>query len=338
MAIKIKNKVILYLLIIIIELIGCQHEKRKDLILINPIDSIGVLSDSSYLSTVYSMILYDKKLFVSDYRNQRIIELTKSCEKIHTFGTYGHGPGELITSGFIFINGDSLYVIDEFNTRINVFNIKTKRYLKNYDFSKYGIRNSNFIVNNNIIFLSTPYMNYPISKFYGNKLIKSFGKWIFNNGLVHKGRSIRKIFLLRNKYILAIPESEPFFEIYDLNGNLLSEIQFNYIQYIKQRYKLSESKYKKDIKNRKSILLINDAFLLKEKLYLLLIHNNDNSLKEIQSNILCVLKIANDFSISKVDYFQLSNNLTYFTAICADTNNILSYSPETNKIYTFKVK
>lgn len=332
-----KNRVIIFLFIIVIVLISCQNDKRKELKLLNPIDSVGILPDSSYLSTVYSMLFYDKKLFISDYRNQRIIELSKNNKKIYTYGRYGHGPGELITSGFIFINGDSLYVMDEFNIRINIYNIKKKKFLKNYVFSKYGIRNSNFIVKDNIIFLSTPYLNYPISKFYGNKLIKSFGKWVYNNGLLHRGRSIRRIFLLREKYILAIPESEPFFEIYDLDGNLLYETKLNDIQFIKQRYKLSEIEYKKDVKNRKSILIINDAFLLKDKLYLLLIHKN-NSQKEIQSNILCVLKIDNNFTISKVDYFQLSNNLNYFTAICTDTNNIFAYSPETNKIYTFNIK
>src|SRR5690606_13989531 len=144
----------------------CDKEKDESFQLLNPLESIEQLSDSSFMSNGSRLSYYDGLIYLCDYNNSRIVCMDTSFKVIRTMGRNGRGPGEFQGIVSLAIINDTIYALDDGNRRINVFTIKGN-YLGDVAIPPIGFLSTRFTVDKEgYFYISSPSdKSFPITKF-----------------------------------------------------------------------------------------------------------------------------------------------------------------------------
>ncbi|HYX07847.1 MAG TPA: hypothetical protein VE912_14045 [Bacteroidales bacterium] len=141
---------------------------------VTPDTVYSILPDSSFLSNVYWITHGKTHFYLSDYTNNRIVRIDTGYSVSKSYGQRGRGQGEFVGPGVTQVSGDTLFVMDEGNRRIDLFTtdgdwIKSIR--------SPAVVTTRFAVRGKRIFLSTPLLASPITEInFSGKIIRQFGE------------------------------------------------------------------------------------------------------------------------------------------------------------------
>lgn len=88
------------------------------------------VTGESVLSRVHKIVTDDSLFFLADFNHSRISVYGRSGSLRYVLDKRGHGKGEYLEIRNFTVNGDKLYVIDNFMHKIHVFNKNTGAYIE----------------------------------------------------------------------------------------------------------------------------------------------------------------------------------------------------------------
>ena len=190
-------------------------------------------------------------IYISDQAKSNIQVFNPDGELAGKIGDEGRGPAEFNRQHFIFYDQGKLYINDQGNQRLSVFDVQTNQFEIYPDF----IRQFSFIVNDERVYsytLSPPTVteeisNLPLLKISKSdgKLVKSFGNHlqIVDNMVPHA--SMNKL-ALHNQRLYALFLSYPIINIYNLEGDLEKSLDLTF-----QYGRIAENNYNPEIFTKK---------------------------------------------------------------------------------------
>ncbi|MDL2399450.1 NHL repeat-containing protein [Rhizobium mayense] len=139
----------------------------------------------------------DGSLYMADPHNSRVIVLDKDMNPVRTIGHYGSGDGELEVPNDISFSkdGETLYIVDTYNFRIEAFDRKTGNY--KFQWGAPGAQQGNFIHpfgiasgNDGFVYVSDDAAN-RIQKFdEAGNFVLTFGRWGTEPGQFYKPKGV----------------------------------------------------------------------------------------------------------------------------------------------------
>lgn len=206
-------------------LAACSNKKEAQKpISLEPVKSVSELNDSTFIANVGTMKFADNQLFLSLYLADNlpmILLLEPDLDLLGRIDRIGRGPGEFTAVLDMSIVNDSLYLYDDRQAKILVYDLNNNfiREVRLPEASGFDM----VVDNRSQIFLSTPNRTYPITKFnaHGQK-VTAFGNKTISEDSRQFRRNSRFLFIHNDK-LLAIGRSEPVLEIYSLEGQFISK-------------------------------------------------------------------------------------------------------------------
>lgn len=312
-------------IIIIICYSSCRNQKIPEMY-IKAAVTMDRLNDSSYLSDVRS-IYFDKYLYITDYDRDQILILNGEGGLLKTLGSKGKGPGEFLGAAHVFVYNDTIIVFNDGKSSFDFFDfdnhLKTVRLPESYSYSS----SFRFFFRKGRLFLSSVSDSNSIFSFDINTLSSEhFGDlFLFTNPTQTRIRNSRHLFGTEN-YILAVSDNMPIVEKYDYSGNKLETLNYSRIPLVRKR--IEEIRSKIQTPNSYGNLL-HDAYLEKNKLYLLLYTNKE----KISCNDVMVI----DLSKQKM-YCKEIINLGYgwYNSICISNDILYAFGKDGLEIFRLR--
>lgn len=316
---------------ILLLMIGCNGKKSNNnndekkqytAELVNSIDSFG---DSVYFSLTQCITLQDNKIYMGDYKNNRIIVFSKDLELIDVFGESGHGPGELQFPDKLFISDKSLYV--EGNLRISEFGLngsfkqtikmpennaalQTRFAVKDDKLIASGIKNQILIFNKQGD-LRNEFGGYHNSGYVPEKYWPQVRSHVFVNG---------------SGQIICASAFDPVIELYSANHKLLSRLVYDDLDFMNEKWQSLQSFYTSDNNNNNMQKLVMDAYYTNNKLYLLLI------------NTILVFDVEKDqITFDKQIIFDEDKESDYFMSLAVDKEKMYLFNHVRGTIEMYKL-
>ncbi|QTD38778.1 6-bladed beta-propeller [Polaribacter batillariae] len=306
---------------------SCSKHKGIEISKLKKERVIERLSDSSFIYDVRAIINYNEDIYLSDYKRNQVIVLDESLKLKKTLGSAGKGPGEFIGPSQLFIDNDTIYVMNDGHRTIEAFDFfkhqKTISPPKEIRLSA----EKKFVKSNNYFYLSNVNSHGSISRYNSyNKNIKQFG-------LIEKYRTEKETRIKNGKYILkyqdfiiAVSDNKPKLEMYNMTGDFVLEFDYrsiksvsNTMDYIEKQKQEENSYYE----------FVSDAYLFSDKLYLLTLFYNQN---KMFSNKVLEIEINNTaFRASRL--LDLGND--WFESICITKGTLLASN---GSLVEFKLK
>lgn len=263
-------KILCLLVCCIFGLISCTNTcklENKDL---NTKMTIDNVSDSIYLSDIWSLSNIGDKLFFIDQKSSKIFTLSDDFNSCKLWGEVGHAWNEFVFLASIHPQNDTIYAFD--GGRQIVFIYDTDGNLLNqYPFKNdelYYSPEYRCIINDKKLIggaytdkngcMTIDMVNHNVTKWGKIFDFKSKRQEMLRNG--------RHLFQLNDTYI-AVSDNLPVIELYDQKYELISEYDYSNIDFVHSRQRNIEQN--KGGENSYSILCY-DAYLYKQSLYLLM--------------------------------------------------------------------
>lgn len=263
---------------------SCKHH---DVVIteniLSSIKSIDKLSDSSYILSAQSMLLNDNKLFFLDERRSQIIVLDNELNLLTTIGRGGKGPNEFIPSSFTVIGKDTVVVNDSGNNRLQLYH-SSGNHIRSISLRDISARLINGFHYNNRVLTATSIGNkaiimYRFNEAYLPNMVKEFGeRYKFNSEIQNGIRNDRYLHKYNGKTI-AISDNQPFIELYDIDGNILTRYDYSNIEIIENQLKYIKNKGQT---NEKSYMrLVHHTYIFNDNLYILINRNTPQFARNI---------------------------------------------------------
>lgn len=87
-------------------------------------------TEQSVLSRVNKLLSYDSLYFLADFNYSKIAVYTHTGKLKYVLNKRGHGRGEYLETRNFTVHGDKLYTIDNFQSKINIYNKETGEYIE----------------------------------------------------------------------------------------------------------------------------------------------------------------------------------------------------------------
>ena len=311
-------------------LYSCQiYNADVDEVILTKDTAIIQLSDSSFFADVRSLY-FDKFLYLTDYNRDQIIILDYNGTFVKSIGRKGKGPGEFLGASHIYVHDDTIYVAND-----------SKRCFELYDFNKYLktvqlppeiilYADFRFFLKEGNLYLTSPSeQNGFVSVKINSNLIDHFGKISeieLKQQNYHKKK--RHVFSYKN-YIISVSDNIPIIEKYDLSGKLIEQFDYSKVPLVKSRIDFIQT----NIENENSYyLLLNDAYLESDKLYVLLCTNEHNN---INSNKVMAIHLSSDSMAIKKIY---NLGVGWYSTICIVDDCLWAFSLTENSLTKFSLK
>jgi hypothetical protein len=237
-----KHTTILFLFFLTF-LFGCGTNEKEIVINLDEIKDITIekftdftITDSQgdivYFDQVRDIISgSDSSIIIIDIKRSRLVQLDKYGNFKKYVGRQGSGPGEFNSPmGGVFYNNNQ-YIVDNYGQIIQKYD-KDMNYLTSYKTSLFMSCDIVFINENEIVSVNDGSDEYIfcIRDTLGN-IIRSFGDIKENeDGVVDKEKRrrtiVRFVYDSLYKHIFCFPSYEPVIKRFDLDGNLLQQINF----------------------------------------------------------------------------------------------------------------
>ncbi len=218
----------------------------------------------------------DSTIYICDYSNSRIVQLSQHGQFIHSFGGPGSGPGEFSEPyGILKRSENFIYIPDTYGLRLQVFDL--------FGHYKYAIKNTMielsgfYITHNDKIFYPPPKHLIPQIPFMilmydslGNE-IKKIGQIKYETNFVIEN-NFRKVYSIvadeKTRQLWCIFRFFPIIWRFNYEGELLEEIQFqsnDIDKLFKRRIEILKNGDKPKGLDA-GVVLLDNSHILKEKL------------------------------------------------------------------------
>ncbi len=313
-------KRIFILFLIQVILYSCQDETKLITNYIKPNTTLSQLNDSTFFVDIRSINHDNDNIYMVDGRLDQIFILDKNYMLTNCVGIRGNGPGELSYLSKILVDNDTLYVYNGGKMNLEVF--KQSSHIKSIKLPS-SIRTSGSVKlakSNKYLYVSsvdpvgcTTIASYNIMS--GD--VKKFGNIQKYNSQKEICMKNLKHLLTYNDLIIAIPNNSYSIEIYDSETNFIREVKYNDISILRDTYNYINSKL---IESNSYYVLISDAYIYENYLYLMLLTYNKKT-EQMQSNTVLEINLNDDFRASRL----LNLGEGWFEAICIFDKMLLSF-------------
>lgn len=290
--------------------------------------SISQLSDSTYLLDIRSLFFSNGKLYATDYKRDQFFILNDELELQKTMGQKGRGPGEFLGASNIFVNNDLIYIFNDnkrtFELYDSVKHLETIELLPGHRVSS----DIGFTVYNNEIYFSSYHDPYSISKFF----FKLDSTQYFGNSEQYRSAKERRIKNSRhlhviNKRIIAIPDCQPFVELYSMEGKFINSLDLSSIRQVDEMLRYVE---KQNFAENTYSQFFSYTYSHMDKLYILLTTVGEKD--EKFTNTILELEIDND-TIIPLRLLKLEDE--WYDSFCVSDNKIYAYSGLTAELVRY---
>lgn len=311
---------------------GC-NSKFKSIPSLKPERSKSEFRDSTYFSSTWNIQRYNGAFFITDSRNERVLELDASLDLMRSFGRAGRGPGEFNFIGSIVAHADSLYVYDGGGMRFHVYSLEGG-YIRSFPVP-YPLNDARIVLLKNRLYMASTYASGDSSSIFitdlqGN-VIKHFEKNPSANPRINLTN--RLLFDSADKgEILAVSTSEPFVERYSADGEFLGFFDLRRIEALKYLWDLYEENKSRNTRRHETVLFT-DAYMDEAFLYI----NCAGWPGRDNYTYLVKLEVA-ERSIKLVSVFKIQGAEDYpalFQTIFVDGDTLIATDISTDAIYTF---
>lgn len=290
--------------------------------------TISQLSDSTYISDTRSLICCNNHYYLSDYNRDQIFILDENLQLKKTLGQKGKGPGELLGASTIQVYNDTIFVFNDAKRCFELFNSEEHLQTINLFLEDNFSSDMRFAVKNNDIYLTNPYAEHSISRYnYKSGSVQFFGKSTeYRTPRERRIKNHRHVHISDNR-IIAIPNCQPFIEIYTLDGRLIASYDLSNIDKFKQNIEYIE---RNNYSENSYFNFIADSYLLDDRIFILL-RTVDKSDKVFSNNIL-ELEI-NDEIISPTRLLNLGDG--WYSSFCVSNDNIVAFNNTTAELVRY---
>ncbi|MCW9712236.1 6-bladed beta-propeller [Aliifodinibius salicampi] len=251
--------------------------------------NVSGLNDSTFIANVSSIESIHNQFFLSLYLgggSSQILQLGPDLDLRGIIQRNGKGPGEFTSVTDMSIINDSLYVYNETQAKILVFD-HNKKFIRETKISEASASHM-AVDERSHFFLSTPSRSDPITKFSAEgQQITTFGRNTIGEDSRHYRRNSRMLFIYNDR-LIAIGRSEPVLEVYSLEGTFLSTTRIDppeiheLIAYVREE--------NEDPDARGFSLLFFDAAIHNNNIYLLVAKHPNENTKAYDTNFTFLFK------------------------------------------------
>jgi len=310
-----KNLIKIIIPLFILCFYSCKNEAIKiDEVRLEKISEINQLTDSSFISDIRSICYYNETFYLTDYKRNQIILLNNELKLLSFLGSRGKGPGEFLGAAHLYIDNDSIYVLNDGKKTIEVFGKNSHIKTITPPTSTRVSSRHRFVKFKNNFYVSSTGNDKSILRFNSQNKIKRFGLVKKYGSAKETNIKNKKQLVKYKKYIIGISDNRPKIEMYDIEGNIISEFNYGYIKILEQTIDYIRNKQKR---MNSYLMIVSDAYIYSNKLYLLLrIRSNE----KMTSNKILEIEIdETKFKPTRV----LDLGLGWFNTFCISDNNQL---------------
>lgn len=337
------NKIGIYVTFLgVLLLSSCQKYSDGKSELLKPLTSVSKLGDSTFLVDVMNIEKLENQYYICDFTNNRVLVCDSLMNVLRVIGGKGNGPGEFEGAVRSVIKGNRIFVFDDGNRRLNIFNNRGN-FLRSSRLPKATIANYRFAVDDSAyIYLSDPRLGYPIAKFDTLGNLKDYFGQLSKNGsstVNRMDKSGRHLLDVSGRYILSIGNSEPIIEFYYLDGTIAKSHDLSDEHYFKPRLSYISKEYEKG-KTDGIYSVIEDAYYSNGHLYLLYLGTNDQERPNCNKVLDCIIEGTNLKIMASYELGGTTNQSLWCTAISEGNHpgEIVVYSQNTSELNTYLLK
>lgn len=305
---------------------------------IKEVSSLWQLSDSSFFAEIRHINFSNNQFFFSDYKTNMVYQCSNKFELIRKFGGLGKGPGDLHGPILVYPNINDLYVFEEMNQRISIFDHSAKfiNAITNDFMGRLDLYAS--IDDGNNLYCSTTDSKAPLLKKNLISGVKSFfGTYKpYKNIWERRANNLYHI-IITGDLAFAISVSDPKIDVFE-RSSLQKLFTFSYdnLAVVKSRTDYAAKMIKKNPKDSESTYcLVQDVCFYKNQLFVLLI-DNLYPIKTICNKILCFNFSDNKFKYQQTFCLEDSDKSEWYTSFSVYLDHrIVAFSPQTSKLTTF---
>ena len=248
--------------------ISCNDKKEISQVTLEKVVEIDQLGDSTFISDVRSLDVYNDKIYLTDYQANQVFVLNSEFELLNTMGGPGRGPGEFMGAEGVAVFQDTVYVINDGKQSFELYD--EDGHIQTIAISGSRLApGKRFLISENGLFFSTRNANENINSYKNGRIIDTFGSpGETGSEIASRVKNQRHILGFHNR-IIAVSDSRPEIETYDTKGNFISRFNYNEVKGIKQTMAAqpkAENSY---------IEIVTDAFLNSGNLYLLVLTTDE---------------------------------------------------------------
>lgn len=250
-------------------LLGC-YEPQVPRDVLNADCEIIQTADSTFFGTIRSIVHDSDKWYLCDDTAQTVLVIEHSMDElIRRIGGSGEGPGEFQSCRSVYVRGDSVYVYDARNQRLQVFDAEG-RYAGGITTERL---NPGFVVSSNgTLFASMDFSNPPLARLTRSGNIEhKFGSILIpsESEIQNQLRSKRHIKLLPDGRLLTVGVSYPVVEIVDTDGNVDTALDLSTLPLFERAVEESTSRWRRDGIENLTVTVIKDVAVVDDDILLL---------------------------------------------------------------------
>lgn len=320
------------LLLFIVNLILCQSciDDQEQLTIVNLEREISInqLSDSSYFSDIRSLYYMNGKCYASDYNRDQIFILDDNLELQKIVGQKGKGPGELLGASGLYVQNDTVFL---YNSKKRVFELfSSEGYLQTIDLLPQHRVSSDmrFAAYKGELYFSSFNSPFSIAK-YNYRLDSSdfFGcSKEYRSPNESRIKNDRHIHVFQDR-IIAIPDCQPFIELYTLEGEYISRVDLSNIGPVKKMLDYIE---KSNYAENSYFQFFSESYVYKKDIFILVTSVDEKA--EKYTNTLLQLELENDV-IEPIRLLNLGNG--WFNSFCVLDNKIIAVNGSTGELVRY---
>lgn len=311
---------------------GCEekHSPNKEFIL-EKINSFDKFNETTLFSDIRCMTLNNNSLFMSDYNLGKIFEMDiTNFELKRVIGKAGEGPGEISTLPHFAISENNFFLENDYKRTLEVYSnngySKTISLPNDYSYLKFNYR---FFVKDKKIHLSHSQSKTPILIIQNdNEFEKHGNSFQFELEGHDRIRNDRNLFDYKGKTI-AVSDNMPIIQFYNENYKLEKEIDVSSVLSVKDTWSHILLK-DKELSSNSYMTLFQDAYIHKDRLYILLV-----SYEPYQMNKIIVFDL-DDEKLEFKGLFKLPNYSIYNTFAVNDSK-LYGFNYSSSSIDVFKL-
>lgn len=327
----------LFISLILFLLSSCKakNENEQRILSITKKLSIEGYNNEGFFSNVSCIDFLDHSIYFSDYGNSELYKYSKKNFKLEeVIGGAGEGPGEFDgMSFFCFDERKNIYLENDYKRSIEIYDnnkyIRTSLLPGKYANLRYRYR---FFVNEEKLYSTHSSSLSPLLEInLINDSIKAGGKpFKFEYEAQNRMRNNNHVFKFKEN-IIAVSDNMPIVRFYDFDFKLKKEVSLegypevkktmNYIHL--QELEMDDSSF---------YVLIQDAYLFSDKLYLLI-----SSYEPYSNNKIIVFNVKEegDLIYDKTLYLDQKSD---YKSIASDNEILAAFNTETTFVDIFDLK
>lgn len=313
---------------IIILLIACRKEYRVTEESLSVVKCVEHFSDTLFFSKVAKMQTYNDKIYCMDSYQEQIFVLDKNLQLKQVIGKKGEGPDEFKNLSGIFVSQEGIYILDSGNVCLFLYkNTDSLIRVHNFTIDEYFIMPEfRFLLEKDTSFIiaasdtKKAFANFDlkhnVNSFWGER-------FSFNSDTHNRIRNGRNLLKTKDLFV-SVSDNMPVVEIYDIcTKRKIKDFDFSEISYVSKQLEYAE------VKNHSYYVLIQDAYIDEDKLYMLISEKMNDS---FYTNLVLVFALKEKCELTRI--LRFPGNI--YSTLCVNNDTIYAYNSSETKIEILK--